>query len=59
MKIEIFRGLTLFGRRWYFRVRASNGEPIAQSEAYHNNGDCIETARLLRSAAFDAEIVYL
>ena len=32
---------------WYFRLRARNGEIVAQSEGYHNKQDAIDTARLL------------
>lgn len=56
LRIEIFPRKHLFGKRWYFRVRAANGEPIAQSEAYHNRADARSTAMLLRSAMPDAEI---
>lgn len=56
LRIEIFSRKHLFGKRWYFRVRAANGEPIAQSESYHNRNDAKATAMLLRSAMNDAEI---
>lgn len=35
MKIETFTRMTLFGRRYFFRIKASNGETVAQSEAYN------------------------
>lgn len=56
LRIEIFSRKHLFGRRYYFRVRAANGEPIAQSEGYHNRSDARSTAQLLRAAMPDAEI---
>lgn len=56
LRIEIFPRRGLLGKRWYFRVRAANGEPIAQSEAYHNRADAKATAMLLRAAMPDAEI---
>lgn len=56
LRIEIFPRKHLFGKRWYFRVRAANGEPIAQSEGYHNRADARSTAMLLRNAMVDAEI---
>jgi len=35
MEIQKFDRLTLFGRRWYFRiVDAGNGEILASSEGY-------------------------
>lgn len=57
MKIETFSRRGIRGRRHYFRVRASNGEPIAQSEGYHNRADMMATIRLLRSSLSKAEIV--
>ena len=32
---------------WRFRIKARNGEVVAQSEGYHNKQDAIDTARLL------------
>ena len=52
--IEVFERRTIRGKRWYFRVKAGNGETIAQSEGYKNRGDCIGTATLMRSRLFDA-----
>lgn len=57
MKIELFSRRGLKGRRWYFRVRATNGEPIAQSEGYHNRADAMSTIRLLRGGLAKAEVV--
>jgi uncharacterized protein YegP (UPF0339 family) len=54
--IEIFPRRTLRGKRWYFRVKGANGEPIAQSEGYHNRSDCVSTAMLLRSQLFNAAV---
>lgn len=36
--VERFDTLTLFGRRWYFRVRAANHEKLAVSEGYNSPG---------------------
>jgi uncharacterized protein YegP (UPF0339 family) len=58
MKIRIFPRMTWRGRRWFFTIVASNGEPLAQSEAYHNRGDAVGTAYTLRRELFDAEIEY-
>jgi hypothetical protein len=52
--IEVFPRRTLRGKRWYFRVKGLNGKTIAQSEGYHNRGDCVGTATLLRARLFDA-----
>ena len=54
--IEIFPRRTLRGKRWFFRIRGANGEPLAQSEAYHNRSDCVATAQLLRGRLFDAAV---
>lgn len=36
LRFETFDRLTIFGRRWFFRiVRNGNNEPMAQSEAYN------------------------
>jgi hypothetical protein len=59
-RIELFSRRSLLGRRWYFRiVRIKGGKTVAPSEAYHNRGDCYDTARELRAGLFDAEIVNL
>jgi uncharacterized protein YegP (UPF0339 family) len=60
LKIEIFPRRGVFGKRWYFRVKAKNGEIVATSEGYHNRADCKATATLLRdelgaSSIFGAE----
>jgi uncharacterized protein YegP (UPF0339 family) len=54
MIIEMFRQKPWFGRpKWYFRLVASNGEPIAQSEGYSRRMDCRATAELIASNTFD------
>jgi uncharacterized protein YegP (UPF0339 family) len=45
MNVEVFKGKD---GKWYFRVKAANGEPIAHSEGYHNLRDAIDTAENLR-----------
>ena len=57
MKIEIFSRRGLFGKRWFFRVRAANGEIVAQSEAYHRRLDAIEMAHSLRDELGKAQVV--
>ena len=52
--IEVFQRRGIRGKQWYFRVKAMNGETIAQSEGYKNQADCIGTATLLRARLFDA-----
>ncbi len=57
MTIDLFSRRNWRGQlRWFFTIRASNGEPVAQSEGYHNRVDAYETARMIRADAFDAEI---
>lgn len=48
MKIELYSRITLLGRKWFFRIRASNGEIIAQSESYSRKVDAIATAQSIR-----------
>lgn len=57
MKFRLFRRLTLFGPRWYFRMVGRNGEPIAQSEGYRNRLDAESTINLIRNSAADARLV--
>lgn len=60
MRIEIFVRRSIFGkRRFYFRLVADNGEPVAQSEGYSNRADCAATAMLIRAKSFDAEIHFV
>lgn len=57
MKVEIFSARNLIGRkRWYFRVRAANGNIIAQSEAYSRRVDAVGTAHSLKAGLANAEI---
>ena len=59
MKIEIFSRIGLRGRRWYFRIKAANGEIIAQSEAYTRKESAVGTAQLIRQNVATAEVVLL
>lgn len=56
MKIETFARRGLLGRKWYFRITATNGKTIAQSEAYSRRIDAVETAHSLRANLGKAEI---
>lgn len=56
MKIELFPRLTWRGKRWFFRVKAKNGEIIATSEGYHNLADARKTAQLLRDGMGQAQM---
>lgn len=55
MKFKLFRRLTLFGPRWYFRIVARNGEPIAQSEGYVNKASAEGTIALIKFGAAEAK----
>jgi hypothetical protein len=51
MRVETFDGLTLLGRRWYFRiVDAGNSEALAQGESYSSAIARDFTARRLAKA---------
>jgi len=56
IKFEVFKRWGLRGPRWYFRIRAGNGEPIAQSEGYKNKADAFSAIDLLRHFSSRAEI---
>jgi uncharacterized protein YegP (UPF0339 family) len=57
VKIEIFSRRNVLGqKRWYFRVRAGNGEIIAQSEGYIHRIDAVGTAHSMKSGMGDAEV---
>lgn len=56
-KIEVYSRRGLFGRRWYFRIRADNGEVVAQSEGYQNKLDCHGTISRLQARVIRAEVI--
>lgn len=52
MIAELFPRRSLLGKRqWYFRIKARNGETLAQSEGYANRVDALHTLQLLRDGA--------
>lgn len=55
--IETFSRRTLLGRRHFFRIRATNGQVVAQSEGYANKIDRDMVAGHLRGGLIEAEIV--
>lgn len=58
MKVEIFSRRNVVGaKRWFFRVKAANGETIAQSEGYSRRIDAVGTVHLLKNGLANAEIV--
>jgi uncharacterized protein YegP (UPF0339 family) len=56
MKIEIFSRIGLWGRKWYFRFVAANGECIATSQAYTHKQSAIDTAETICKQAGAAQI---
>lgn len=48
MHFEIFKKLGLLGWKWYFRVRATNGQIVAQSESYSRRIDAVSTIHSMR-----------
>jgi uncharacterized protein YegP (UPF0339 family) len=60
MKIEVFPRRTKHGRRYFFRIRATNGQIVAQScagDGHSNREDCIMSAGHLRANLIEASIV--
>jgi uncharacterized protein YegP (UPF0339 family) len=52
-RIEIFsRGLIV--KRFYFRIRATNTQVVAQSQGYSRKIDCIQSAAHLRANLIEA-----
>lgn len=57
MRFETFDRLTIFGRRWFFRiVREGNNEPMAQSEAYNSAAKRDIAIGVLKANIADAPI---
>lgn len=56
MRFELFRRLTLRGLRWFWRLKAKNGETVAQSEGYHNKEDALETIDLIQNLPASTQI---
>ena len=58
MKIEVYRRLTLRGRRYFFRMIARNGEIVAASQSYANLKDAQDTVgNIMLQAAFATVVV--
>jgi uncharacterized protein YegP (UPF0339 family) len=59
MVIEMFSSRGRFGLsklKWYFRIRAKNGETVAQSEGYSRKVDAVNTVMLIIREVKNAEI---
>lgn len=48
-RFQVFKRLTLFGYRWYWHLRARNGEIIAHGEGYRNKVDAMRAVDLVCS----------
>lgn len=59
MKFQIYKRWTWRGFRWYWRLRAKNGEIIAQSEGYNDIADCRRSIDLIIEGSSTAKLEYL
>lgn len=59
MVFELFTRRGIRGRRWYWRLRARNGEVVSQSEGYTNRQDAMATIGLVKHTARNADVVQL
>jgi len=59
MKIEIYSRFSLKAMKklWYWRVRAGNGEIVAQGEGVVNRGDALGTIARLKAELPGARVV--
>lgn len=55
-KIEVFKGKKDL---WYFRLRASNGKIVAQSEGYTQRHNVKNGISAVEDVVLDGNIVYL
>lgn len=53
-KFELFKGR---GKKWFFRLKATNGKIIAQSEGYNKRGSALNGIQSVRKNAAKAELV--
>jgi uncharacterized protein YegP (UPF0339 family) len=56
MKFEYWKSAT--NNNWYWHLKASNGEKIAQGEGYTTKQGCIAAIKLVKNSA-DAEEINL
>jgi uncharacterized protein YegP (UPF0339 family) len=57
MTFHVYSRKPLFRpRQWYWRLRAANGEIIAQGEGYNKPRDCYQAIELIQHGAADAPI---
>lgn len=51
MKFEVYKKRTFRGARWFWRLKAGNGETIASGEGYKNKMDCLHCVNLVKTAS--------
>lgn len=56
MVIELYVRRGFFGRKYYFRIVASNGQIVAQSEGYSRRVDALSTIWSIQRDVNEAEI---
>jgi len=56
MHFELYRQLTLGGKKWAWRLRADNGEIIASGESYSRRIDAERSIELVQASGI-AEVV--
>jgi len=56
MRFELYRQLTLGGKKWAWRLRADNGEIIASGESYSRRIDAERSIELVQASGI-AEVV--
>lgn len=53
---KVFRTLSLRGPRWYWHLRAENGEVLAHSEAYTRKASAYQGIEAVKRLAADAPV---
>lgn len=58
MHFEYYSRYPIFrpGKRWYWRLRAKNGEIIAQGEGYTNRMDCKRAIELIMDTSTNTPV---
>lgn len=51
MKFELYRQLTLAGKRWAWRLRGDNGEKIASGESYSRRIDAERAIEIVQASS--------
>ncbi len=50
MRFQLYRRATLRGMKWFWRLRAKNGEIVAQGEGYSRLIDAMRAIALVQSS---------